>query len=265
MQIYKDSQMMSDENSAFEFAVISELGNREEQQDSFGYSLKYNEGIVVICDGMGGHEGGKLASSMIVEKIVHNYEQNYPCNEFGSFLIEQAKNADKKITSLCDATGKLIKGGSTMVTVAIKDKSLYWCSVGDSRAYLMRNDEFVQFTQDQIYKTVLDEQLRTGIISKEKYDNEMKRGETLISYIGVGNLSLIDYNCKPIKLKKDDKILIATDGLYKVVTDSQIKSILNNFSNLEDALQSLEIKVQRIAKNSDISRDNMTVALIKIK
>lgn len=265
MQNHKDNQRIKDDNSIFDLSILSVLGDREDQQDSFGYSLKHDEGILVVCDGMGGHEGGKLASSVAVEAMLTAYENSYPCNSPEEVLIEKAKEIDKKIASLSDASGIPLGAGSTMVSVVIKEDSLYWCSVGDSRGYLFRQGEFVQFTQDQNYRTVLDEKLRANLITPQEYNAEMQRGESLISYLGIGNLSLIDYNKSPLKLNKEDKLLFMTDGLYKLVSDPEISRIVDNFSNISETLQALEMKAKRYAKNAAVNRDNMTVAIVKIK
>ena len=66
-------------------------------------------------------------------------------------------------------------------------------------------------------------------------------------------------------LIKEDKILLMSDGLYKLVSNDEIKRILSNFSNIEDALKALEIKAQKAARSKNVNRDNMTVALVKIK
>lgn len=265
MNNYQDFQIMNDGNSVFDLSVISAIGDRDEQQDSFGYNLRCDEGIVVICDGMGGRDAGSMASSVAVKNILDTYEGNFSGVSITELLIDCANKTDEKVSKLCDENGKSLKAGTTMVAVVIKDNALYWCSVGDSRAYLARKGEFVQFTQDQNYKTVLDEKLRANLITEEAYAKEMKRGEALISFLGIGNLSLIDYNNLPLQLEKDDKIIIMTDGLYKVLDDDEIARVADNFSNIEETLNALEMKTKKQAKKKNISRDNMTVALIKIR
>ena len=261
----QDFQIVNDGNSVFDLSVLSAIGVRSEQQDSFGYNLRCDEGIVVVCDGMGGREAGSVASSVAVKNVLDAYEGNFSDASITELLIDCANETDQKICNLCDENGVKLNSGTTMVAVAIKDYSLCWCSVGDSRAYLARKGEFVQFTQDQNYKTVLDEKLRANLITEDAYAVEMKRGEALISFLGIGNLSLIDYNNLPLQLEKDDKIIIMTDGLYKVLEDEEIARVADNFSNIEDALNALEIKTKKQAKKKNISRDNMTVALIKIR
>lgn len=265
MQNYKDNQLITDENAAFEMTMLSVLGDREAQEDCFGYDLKNGEGLVVICDGMGGHDGGRIASSVAVEKILSAYRAQYPCAEPTNCLIGAANEADRTVAALTNAEGKPLRAGTTMVAVVVRDGELFWTSVGDSRAYLFRGSEFVQITEDHNYQLVLDERLAGGVISREEFERESLRGEALISFLGIGDLRIIDYNAVPLKLYKDDKILLMSDGLYKLVSDEEIQRIVENFSNIGEALQALDMKAKKNAKYLAASRDNMTVALIKIK
>lgn len=261
----KDQQVLKDENSALSLAALSVIGDRDDQQDSLGWSLKYDEGLIVLCDGMGGHEGGKTASGLTVETFLSAYEDNFTQNSNVDVWIDTAKKTDTVISQLKNDRGGLLKAGTTVVSVYIKNKKLIWCSVGDSRAYLVRNEEMVQLTQDHNYNTVLIEKKHAGLLDETEFQKENRRGEALISFVGIGNLALIDYSQNPLELMKDDKIILMSDGLYKIVTDTEILRILNNFNNIGEAVQALEMKARRNAKNHAECRDNMTTALIKIK
>lgn len=265
MLYHSDQKLVRDENSAFQMAALSVIGDRDDQQDSFGYALKQEEGIVVVCDGMGGHEGGKIASELAVQMFLEQYTESYLIAKQTDMLIETAKKTDAMISQLRNETGDLLKAGSTLVSILINRKKLMWCSVGDSRSYLIRDGEMVQFTQDHNYHTVLVEKAKAGLLNEDEFKEENVRGEALISFLGIGNLSLIDYAEIPLELKKDDKIIIMSDGLYKVVSDSEIARIVDNFNNIGEAVQALEMKAKKNAKNSGELRDNMTVALIKVK
>lgn len=262
---HKGIQLIKDENSIFQLAALSVVGDREDQQDSFGYSLKQEQGIVVVSDGMGGLESGKIASEMAIETFTGDYDEKFLEKEQIEILIDAAKKTDEKLTKIKSESGNLIKSGSTVVSIIIFRKNLIWCSVGDSRAYLLRGGDLVQITQDHNYYAVLTEKMNAGILTSQEYEKEKKHGESLISFLGIGNLSLIDYSKMPIELMKDDRIILMSDGLYKIVTDFEIKRILDNFTNIEEAVQALEMKARKNAKNSGNFRDNMTVALIKIK
>ncbi len=264
MQGYMDNQQVTDNNATFSIAVKTVLGDREDQQDCFGYELMQDEGIVVLCDGMGGYEGGKVASNTAVECFLSEYSSSYPCDDEIDFLYNTTLAANRKICELITSSGKLLNAGSTVVAVMIRNGNLFWSSVGDSRAYLLRNDEFVQFTKDQNYRTVLSEKLTAGLIDEEQFNTESSRAEALISFLGIGKLDLIDYNKEAFPLLKDDKILIMSDGLYKILSDEEIARIVGNFSNISEALEALEMKVKKYARVNNICRDNMTVAIIKI-
>ncbi len=265
MLYHRDQQLIRDENSAFQLAALSVIGDRDDQQDSFGYSLKQDEGLVVVCDGMGGHEGGKQASELAVETFLAQYAENYLHARQTDVLVETAKMTDGMIARLKNENGDLLRAGSTLIAVIVNRKRLMWCSAGDSRAYLLRNGEMVQLTQDHNYHTVLVEKMNAGLLDKNAYERENVRGEALISFLGIGNLSLVDYSKTPLELVKDDKILLMSDGLYRIVADSEIARILDNFSNIGEAVLALEMKARRNAMSSQEPRDNMTVALIKIK
>ena len=75
----------------------------------------------------------------------------------------------------------------------------------------------------------------------------------------------VDINIKGIPLHSGDRILLTTDGLYKLVSDEEINRIMINFSNVGEAVQALEIKAEHRAFKKRTVRDNMTIALINIK
>lgn len=265
MTNHQDNYVGSDENALFFLSVFSVIGDRKEQQDSFGFDLRADEGIVVVCDGMGGHEGGKIASTIAVDRLLKAYETDYPCPNVKEMLTEAAKEADGKISSLTHEDGSRMMSGSTLVSVCVRGRELYWVSVGDSRIYLFRDGELVQATEDHIYRSLLDERLREGQIGQEIYETELEKGEALISFLGIGGLPKIGSCDAPFPLQKDDRILLMTDGLYKLVPDEDIERILENFVNTDDALKALEMKARKAAEKRKLSRDNMTLALLKIK
>lgn len=258
-------QLAEEKNQIFEVAIISSLGNRNEQQDSFGYSLKDSGGIVVICDGMGGYQGGRKASWFAVESVISCYDNENEIADNVMFLQNATKKANETVLNLRHTGSELVNAGSTLVSVFFDKNKLYWNSVGDSRAYLLRNENIVQLTLDHNYSTVLKEQIDIGYITEEEFENKCKRGEALISFIGLSDEILVDYNKHPLLLEKNDRIIIMSDGLYKLLKDEEIARIVANFGNISEALQALEIKAEKNANDNAILRDNMTVAIIKIK
>lgn len=265
MVFEKDNYSFYGENEFFELAVFSSIGGRTDQQDSAGYEFTQNGGIVTVCDGMGGHDGGKLASSHAVSRVLELYLSKDADTKIYEFLLDSAERIDSEIAAITYPDGTKMQAGSTIVCAVIEDKHFHWLSVGDSRIYLSRGEEFVKITTDHNYLTRLDQYLSCGQITKEKYEAELHKSDALVSFLGVSGISMIDCNEMPFILNTNDKIILATDGLYKLISDDQIKSLTENFSNISDAVQALELKVRRIAAQKKIGRDNMTAVIIKIK
>lgn len=265
MQSHKDNYVLLDENSIFKLAILSVIGGRTDQQDSSGYELKNEEGIVVVCDGMGGHEGGKTASTLAVDTLINAYKDEYPCSDLHGLLADSLMLADSKIVELKKSDGTPMRGGSTAVAVALREHDLFWASVGDSRIYIQRGSESVKVTNDHIYRFVLEQQLDTGQITEEDYRKEIDKGEGLVSFLGIGGIPYMDTNDHPFKVQSGDRIILMSDGLYKILSDNEIGNVVNNFTDIEEALNALEYKTNKVAQKNGISRDNMTVSIIQIK
>lgn len=265
MQSYKDNYSFFDENAYFEAVVTSVIGDREEQQDSACIEFKSEEALITVCDGMGGHNGGRSASTMAAEIISKEYNRNYPSEKMPQIIFGAIKTADAEVALLSDENGNILNAGSTVVSAYINKRDFHWFSVGDSRIYIHRNDEFVQITSDHTYKSFLDAQLKADAISQDEYNRKIYRGEALISFLGLNGFPKIDLNESPFKLRSNDRIVLMSDGLYKLVDDETIGRIIGNFNNISEAAQALEIKAKNISKNRDVKRDNMTVAIIRVK
>lgn len=264
MVLEKDCYCIVEENENMYLSIYSSIGDREEQQDRAGYSLDSESGVVVLCDGMGGHAAGRQASLLAVSELLCSNISIINGSAYDS-LVEVAKSIDKKVHNISDKQGNWLQAGTTLITVVVSNNRAYWISVGDSRLYLHRDNKLFQLNEEHTYKHALDEMLRYKSISQEEYDREVSNGEALISFLGIGDLSIVDGNKDQLHLETGDQILMMSDGLYKIIPDNEICSILNNFADLSDALSTLDLKVKARAKRENIQRDNMTLALIKMK
>lgn len=259
----EDNYNLQGENEYFEVSVSSILGDRAAQEDRAAIAIKDDEGIIVVCDGMGGHKGGKLASRIAVESLLDQYTQAQPISDIPAFFMNSIDVLDEAITLLKNPSGDTLAAGTTLSSVIVRDKRLYWVSVGDSRIYLIRGDEIVQVTEDHNFKSKLDKQLAYQIISLSEYNRLMDKGEMLISYIGIGGVEVVDINKDAFALQADDRILITSDGLVKSLDDHAILTIVNNFTNIRDASTALTNKAIRLSQHGNL--DNTTVSLIRIK
>lgn len=248
-------------NHTYDISIVSGIGKRESQQDVAYAASTDDDVIAIVCDGMGGIAGGQLASSTAVEAFLEYYQQ-YAQQGTPDFewMRNAAQELDDIVYSLVGSDGKRIGAGTTLLSVVIHEDQLHWLSVGDSRIYIFRENEIAQVTNDHNYFFQLNQQKADGVITPEKYHEEARNGEALISFIGMGGLMLMDINEEAFLLKPGDVVLLCTDGLYRTVTENEMKIILNESNDMQEAGEYFE---KLIAYRALSYQDNYTYIIIK--
>lgn len=243
----------------FSYGVSSFIGDRDEQQDCACICVNNYCLLATVCDGMGGTIGGKAASSAAIRTIIASFKAigNRHIESPIAFLHSTASKANKLVAQALEGAA----GGTTIVSAIIQDGKLYWFSAGDSRLYIYRTGELLQVTRDHNYLLRLDELKRLGKISEAQYKEEIRRGDALISYLGLGNLELYDLALNGVNIMSGDVILLATDGLYKIVPDNELRRMLSRVTTGDELAKALIEKVKMSV--NDAERDNATAIVIR--
>lgn len=250
-----------DDASAVRFYAATDQGTREYQQDAAFAESRGALAMAILCDGMGGMNGGEKASNTGVGHFSRDFREAFPIKNIPEFLETEARRLDKMVYALSDEEGKRLKAGSTAVGIIIEEDRLYWMSVGDSRLYILRDGKLTCLTAAHNYKTMLQEKLADGSIDMDYYNAEISQGEALTSYLGLGNLPLIDVRKNPYLLKEDDMLLLCSDGLYKTLSDEQITALMKESGGyLNLAGERLLATAKRWGRKG---QDNTTVILLK--
>ena len=241
---------------------LTDVGKvRETNQDSFLTDNK--RGLWIVADGMGNHAKSDVASQLTVETIqqdIDNLSLQY--NKANSIkwmtLLETAVINANKTIRLRAETEEGLKGiGTTVVFMFMSDPSgenAYIVHVGDSRAYLIRDQQLTALTRDH---TLLEERIQIGLLPKTTSINH-PLGHILMRAVG------LDPTVKPeisnLKLQPNDTILLCSDGLIKMMEDDQILKNLRNSSpqTAQDKCQLLIDEANRLG-----GKDNTTVVLIE--
>lgn len=217
-------------------------------------------GIFAMADGMGGHNKGEVASKLAVDNILKFLKENLLQHnsikiDYIDDIIKQAYNSVNSIIYKQSMNGVEFYGmGTTLTTVIIYKDNLYVANVGDSRCYHLQNDIMKKITVDH---SVVEELLRANIITESEAKNHPRRNH-ITRAMGTDAMVLVDIFKS--KLKKDDRILLATDGLTGCVDDCDIKEIIEKDNNL-DVLSEELINMA----NEASGKDNVSVILIKHK
>ena len=237
------------------------IGTREEQQDNCCFRATDNAVFAVVCDGMGGTAGGAAASRIAMEKLKELYESKDIAEAFPDFFLRTIDILDESVVKLQKESLETSGAGTTIAAVAIENKNLYWLSIGDSRLYILRGNEIVQVTRDHNFALSLEqltESERQEVLNKQ---GGKHRSDALISFIGIGGVKIYDINESGFRLQDGDKILLTTDGLTKLVEDTEILTTLKN-SLPKESLKNL---FDTATKKTTESQDNTTCVLIQIR
>lgn len=232
-------------------------GDRKIQEDSFSTFETDNGVIAILADGMGGLERGKIASDTTVKMFIEEFTKEYELYDVQKFLINSAYTANDKIVNI--ANGRKI--GTTLIAAIIRDKKLYWISVGDSRIYLFRKGELIKLNEEHTYERELNKLYEHGKISRNEIKEHPQR-EFLTSYIGYEEFYELDYSKAPIQLSSGDKIILMSDGIYKSISEYEIKEILKKRHKPD---KKCELITEKVEKKNITNQDNMTVVLVENK
>lgn len=248
----------TDDAATIKYVATSSIGKRSSQQDSLFVGEKDGTLLAVICDGMGGMNGGERASELAVQMLVEAFFMENVKN-VPAFYKSKATAIDQQIYGLQEA-GQRLGAGTTIISVWVNAKGLYWFSVGDSKVYLYRQGEMVCPIPAHNYRYLLDQMYENGKISEETYQKEQKKGEALISFLGIGDLSRMEINMQPFRYESGDIILLCSDGLYKSLSDQQILHILEQRISLDEKMKML---LNNALENGGSRQDNTSIILIE--
>jgi serine/threonine protein phosphatase PrpC len=209
--------------------------------------------LFVVADGMGGHRGGEIASKIAVDGTQSSYRADL--NEDRAAALKSAvEHANRLILNESASDEALMGMGTTCTAMAVHESYAYFVHVGDSRAYVLRDGELVQITQDH---SLVGEMVRSGILSDEDARNHPKRN-VITRSLGIQEIINLDTPFSPFELKKDDVFLLCSDGLTSLVNDEEIGGVLSE-NKPDDACRKLVD-----AANQEGGRDNITVVVVKI-
>ncbi len=237
-------------------AYASSIGRiRKSNQDFVGvFKNKSDVSFAVVCDGMGGHQGGDVASTMAVSHLGHNFLNTDFDNAAlaQKWLEVQLNSENETILKTADRFSDLNGMGTTIVlAIAFKDSALI-AHLGDSRAYSYTDGKFTQLTEDH---SLVNELVKMGQITKEQAKHHPQKN-IITQALGVS--STINPQYSTISLKENDLILLCTDGLTNSLNDPQIQQILATKDlSLKDKCNKLINEANRLGGG-----DNITVCLV---
>ncbi len=230
--------------------VISKKGRvRSENQDSYQIVESQDYSILAVADGMGGHNGGSVASSLAIEGLD---EYDFKINDLKDSISGYLKLVNKKIIEKGLAESEYQGMGTTLTLAMIYKDELTIGHIGDSRAYLWRKQRLTQLSDDHSY---VGELLRNNLISKSEAKDHPKKN-LLTKALGVDQE--VDVDVVEFKLEPNDILLLCSDGLTNMVSERELIDILSSELSLQEQAE----KMGRLANQAG-GYDNITAIVYR--
>ncbi len=228
--------------------VRTDVGRaRERNEDSF----LVREPLFVVADGMGGHRGGNVASSLAVEALA---EMELPQDGAPAALVEGIRRANLQVLERGEADRELRGMGTTMTTILAIDQKAHVAHVGDSRLYLLRaGGDLQQLTEDH---TLVQRLVREGKLSPEEAEHHPQRS-VITRALGVeGDVNVDELT---LDVHPGDRLLLCTDGLNGMLPHDRIEELLRGAPDPQAAADRLVEEANRAG-----GEDNITVIVLEM-
>lgn len=247
----------------YEYAQKSERGGREYNEDSCKMLADTNNQgyCYVIADGLGGHQGGKIASELVVNYIIHNFSR-ITIKNLKTELTAILQEANDLILDEGKKSYQMQDMKTTCVVLIILNDFAYWAHVGDSRLYIVRKNKIIHQTEDH---SVVQALVKMGDITPEDIPYHPQRSQ-LLKVLGTKYELTPTIFSEGLKLHRGDCFLLCTDGFWEYIPDNLICKLTNRTKLAsETILNHYFQKAIEIGKAKTAKYDNLTAQLIMVK
>lgn len=239
-------------------AAITDIGScRQENQDNYcAQQLTDGTAWGVVCDGMGGVNGGRVASHIATESMLQFLSKNLPemrPGEEKQTILRGFDIANRAVYDKATSDPDMLGMGTTGVCAYVASGAAHLVHAGDSRAYLFHDSQLRQITRDH---SMVQQLVDSGKITRDQAANHPQKN-LITRALGVSSTIVPEYNRCPVQ--EGDILLLCTDGLTNMVPDEEIRLILieAGFFSAPDIL--LERALQAGGQ------DNITIMLIGVE
>lgn len=238
------------------FGNKSDFGKVRERNEDYMEAFKCGFGdVFVVCDGMGGHVGGEIASRLAAATIKNYFLANPTGLTSTRDIIHEAIKESNKTVFQKSVEDPSLKGmGTTIVVLVVNEGIAYYGHVGDSRLYIIRGNNIYQLTRDHSFVQGLVDQ---GLLSFQEAENHPRKNE-ITRALGIGEVVVPDVTDRGLILYQGDKFILCTDGLSGMVNESEILSVAKQMTPFEACERLVNLA------NMAGGTDNITVQIISV-
>lgn len=238
--------------------VGSRVGGRSENQDSAGFMETQLGHLLVVCDGMGGMQGGSVASQLAVQTIIETVTIADKQNSPSMTLIKAIRNANTKIIETGRSNPEYLGMGTTVTALLLTPNSAVIAHVGDSRVYQLRNGKKVFRTFDH---SMVFEMVKKKVISEEQA-RLSAQSNVIMKALGTNPDIEVDITEQPYR--QGDRFILCTDGFWGAMPEEDLIRHLSEKEPLDKVLETTANVVESIGRNNGGEYDNLTAAILEV-
>lgn len=242
----------------YQIGKANRLGNRTTNQDRFAAVERPRSVLMVLADGMGGHQGGLLAANTLVIRFTEAFSNApSPLPDPSMFLHECFLHAHHSIVDAGARQDPPITPRTTGVACIVQDGIAHWAHIGDSRCYVLRGGRVLSRTRDH---SQIEELLARGEIDEKRAKSHPKRNQ--INRCVGGNAAKTHEPTigEPFALEPNDVLLLCSDGLWSSVTDDELAVHFGDAASLATLSDQIAGKAE---SNSYPKSDNVSLIAMR--
>lgn len=234
----------------------TDVGSKRAVNQDYMYCSENSVGsfrnLFIVADGMGGHKAGDYASKLCVEQMVQSIEKSGHKTPVSMFE-EAVDAANGAVYSESQEHEEYEGMGTTLVACTMQEDTLYVANIGDSRLYLLRDDDIMQITEDH---SLVEEMVKQGNITESEARVHPQKN-IITRAVGIDQSVQADFF--EVEIYPDDIIMLCSDGLSNMIEDEDMEYIVKHSKSLQDAGETLVARA-----NENGGSDNITVVLAKV-
>lgn len=241
----------------FDMSGCMTIGSREVQEDCFYLKDSKNGVLLALADGMGEPFGGRIASRIAIDVVADMFDSYNPLDNPNYFFRKSYNTVNREILK---GLQNGINGKTGLTSAIIYGNRLYYAAVGNVRLAVYRKGDLVEISIGHTIESLAKEEFVTGKITRQEAVRLIEN-RRLYNFLGVDGFTDLELFDKPVNLINGDIVVLMTDGIYDLLSFSELEESLNKKISTEQ--MALEI-IEKVNRNTTENKDNASIVLLKV-
>lgn len=247
------------ETPELKFCGYTCVGGRTEDQDTLAIDKVNGRTIFIVCDGMGGHAGGCVASMTAATTMMDSFQRQPEIVPTKEAIVAAVTEANSAVYKKAMEEPSLRGMGTTVTLLVFDNDAAYLTHIGDSRIYFLRNGKKVFRTFDD---SMVFEKVARGQLTEEEARLH-PRSNVLSKALGI--LPDIEVYVKKLDFKANDRAILCCDGVWNCMPEKDIIEMLSINKDPETTVLTTRDRVEKIGFENGGHHDNHTMIVVDLK